>query len=134
MPLKVPNIGLLNLLPRLTADIAGAELCLYVNNYTPVAGSLLANFTEATFPGYARASLTGWDAAVIVSDHSRQVADDCLFTLSATGGPYSVYGYFVLDGAGDLLWAERDPNAPGVLSTIGDQFRVIPQLTMVSEF
>lgn len=134
LPLKVPNVGLEEMLPLLTGDLAGAEVCLFVNNYTPVAGSVVGNFTEATFPGYAREPLAGWDAVAIVSDHARQNADDCEFTLSATGGPYSVYGYFVLTAGGDLLWAERDPNAPGVLSTTGDVYRVIPQLSMASEF
>lgn len=134
MALKVPNIGLEELLPLLTAELAGAEVCLFENNYTPVAGSLVGNFTEATFPGYAREPLANWTAVVIAADHARQDADDCEFTLSATGGPYSVYGYYVLSAGGDLLWAERDPNAPGVLSTVGDVYRVIPQFSMASEF
>lgn len=134
MPLKVPNVGLLKLLPELTGQLTGAEVCLFTNDYTPVASTVLADFAEATFPGYARQPLATWGAAVIVSDHSRQVAADCLFTLSTSGGPYSNYGYFILDSAGDLLWAERDPNAPAVLSVAGDTYRVIPQLTMVSEF
>jgi len=134
MPLKVPNVGLQVLCPLLTSQLAGAQVGVYVNDYTPAAGTQLTDLVEATFPGYSRQNLTGWSAVAIVSDHAKQDASECVFQLSSSGGPYSCYGIFVVDSGGNLLWVERDPNAPGILQFAGQIYSVFPQFSMVSEF
>lgn len=44
----------------------GMKMHLYVNNYTPLPSSVLGDFTEAAWPGYAAQTLSVWSAASIV--------------------------------------------------------------------
>lgn len=63
-----PDEGLILLLQRalFASGVSAAEdyyLDLYSNNYTPVYGSTLSNFTLCTFTGYAQATIPAADFA-----------------------------------------------------------------------
>lgn len=135
MSLKVPDAGLLRLLPVLTGETY--TLHLYKNDYTPVSGSDTGNFSEATFKGYSGGvTLANWTTPTIVSGRAVSTPDPVDQTYnSAAGGDASntIYGYYVKDGAGDLVWAERDPN-PVVMDTNGQIYRVEAIFTFKSEF
>jgi hypothetical protein len=134
MSLKVPNVGLLSLLDAETATWGAAvSLRLFKNNLTPTSTTVLGDLTVADFPGYANVNVASWAAAAIVSGRAKSIGALCTFTLSSTGGPHPVYGYYVVFG-GNLLWVERDPNAPVNLATAGDSYSVIPVFTRASEF
>lgn len=134
MALKVPDVGLLKLLnDRIAGWGASVTLHLFTNNYTPIAGSVIGNFTEATFPGYVAQAIGAWGAAAMVGGRAKTIGSTITNTLSVTGGPYSIYGYYMTLG-GVLIWAERDPNAPISEATAGDSYSVIPVFTQASEF
>jgi len=108
MSAVMPDEGLQRLLEfALNKSSQGnLKLHLFKNNYTPVGGSVLSNFTEVTLTGYAAVTLTGssWSIAVASNVVTASYAAQT-FTFSATGE--TVYGYYVTDnGTAKVLWAE----------------------------
>lgn len=133
MSLLIPSNGEAKLLEfALGVNTPGNQkLRLFVNDYTPVDGSLVASFTEMTTLGYAEKTLTktswvvtqGADGAVAEAAYAVQ-------TWSFTAGTLvNVYGYYIVDTTtGLLLWAERFPSAKPIQNT-GDQIIITPKIT-----
>jgi len=118
--LLVPDEGEVNLLSHSLNKIASADvkLRIFTNNYTPVEGSVYADFTEATADGYAGITLTGasWtiatDTGVTTATYAQQTFT---FTAASTN-----YGYYVVNNAGNkILWAERFSDAPHTIPAGG---------------
>ena len=120
MALLVPDVGEVLLLEYALNKTAATDvkLRLYTNNYTPVEGSVVANFTEANAAGYAAIALTGasWtiasDAGVTTAEYAEQT-----FTFTAAS---TDYGYYVTNSAGtQVLWAEKFSDAPHTIPSGG---------------
>lgn len=114
----VPNAGEAIALDRFlkTSD---ETLKLYVNDYTPVEGSVAGDFTEMSTQGYAAKTLTA--ASWTSGAYAQQT-----WTFDGTGGSTVVYGYFVIDaGAGTIMFAERFGTPPTIVNN-GDQIKVTP--------
>lgn len=110
----VPDAGAIELLNKtLLSALAVADdysLRLYRNDYTPVAGSVLASFLEATFAGYFRHTLlrSGWGAPSIVAGRARVEYTASVTDWTCTAGSQTIYGYYVVAPAsGAVAWAER---------------------------
>lgn len=135
MAIKVPNVGELRLMAILRAQIngGGVTLRLYQNNYTPVDGSVLADFTECDFDGYAAKTLTAFTVPILVGGEAYIAEGPQIWT--ATGGvtPNDVYGYYVEDPVdGEVIWAARFTGAPIVVDGAGDVVVVTPTFTLAS--
>jgi hypothetical protein len=100
---------------------AGEDLnvSLYTNNYTPVDGSVTANFTEATFAGYVPRVLSNGSM-----DNSTIVADVAVGhfgsapTYTCTGGsPQTVYGWFLTGDSSGLTYLAQKFDTPRVMNT-----------------
>lgn len=114
---------------RANWNVTALKLHLYKNNFTPLITSVLADYTESTFAGYAAQSITGWTAATITANIAKMLADAKTFTRSSTGATENVYGYYVTDNGSTIaLWGERDANAPIPLTNLGDSYTVTPAL------
>jgi hypothetical protein len=135
MSLKIVDVGITKMLDKLLGAYGNTlQLCLYQNNYTPAAGDTLANYTEATFAGYTRQAISNWIPSTLAASVATSNADQKQFQRSATGTAQTIYGYFVLDGTGNLLFAERDPAAPITLTAQGDTYLITPKFTYQSLF
>ena len=80
-------------------------LRLFSNDITPSIADTLGSYTEVTGGGYAEKTLTGgsWTISNGIATYASQ-----LFTFTGTtGGSGQVYGYYVVDGAGVVRFAER---------------------------
>ena len=89
------------------------DLALFTNNYTPVVGSVAADFTEASGSGYARKQLVGanWVYAAGAPSPDTITYPEQIFTF--TGALGNVYGYYVVQRtSGKVLWGERFSDAP----------------------
>lgn len=113
-----------------------AKLHLFMNNYTIIQTSVLANVTEATYGGYAAQVLgTAVDGGIDAND--RDTWTYPTLTFAATSGaslPQTIYGYYVTDnGSTTLLWAMNfSPTI--VLAASGDGFTITPQFSYGSIF
>lgn len=111
MALVVPDISEPVLLEYMlkTTSFPNYVIKLYTNNYTPAQGTLLADFTEATFTGYTGTTFarSAWGTASAnpVTNKGEISANQVSWT---AGSSETVYGYYVVsdDGSPKLLWAE----------------------------
>jgi len=111
----------------------GVGIALFTNNFIPTVDSVLADFTEATFPGYAPQSISTPNAAFL-NGTGRGEVDADLMTWTATGASgETVFGYFIYDAALDVIWCERF-NAPVPMGAPGAAVDVTPKFTWFTEF
>ncbi len=100
-----------DLTAKKAGDLALATVHLFTNNYTPLPTSVVGDFTEAAYVGYAAGVVAGWTANDIQADGT--VTTDSTNVMPFVGpvggaGP-TVYGYYVLSAGGGtpLIYATR---------------------------
>lgn len=135
MPLLAPDAGEVELLDKMLKDALSVNedysLRLFTNNYTPVESSVLGDFTEPTFVGYAPVTLTraSWAGA----STSMGVTSTQYATQSWTkgdAGSVDIYGYFVIGATSNVvLWAERFAVSPRTLAN-GDTLNLTPRVEL----
>lgn len=115
------------------ATVAGAmvlplSMHLYQNDYTPTTTDTLANYTEATYDGYA-AQVMVWASATIPTPGSGALTTwiPLLWTPTGSITPNDIYGYYVTDAAGTLMWAERAPSPPVALNSMLTTLPITPR-------
>lgn len=115
-----------------TAAATPWRLKLYSNNITPAAADTESTYTEVSGGGYAEISLTAanWSSVTGAPTVFSYPAQTFMFT--GTFAPITVYGYYVVDSSGKLLFAERLPGAPFTATNSGDSVEVTPQITFGS--
>lgn len=132
--LLVPDVGLTALLDVLTGEFTNTlEVGLFNAAHAPAAGDVLSDYTaiEATFPGYSRQVLDNWTAALLIASGFAQTeADIVTWTRGAGAGTEDIYGYFVVDGGGNLLWAEAPTWAPITIDTLGQTISFLPRFSL----
>lgn len=135
MSMKVPDVGERNLLTLLIAGIAGAgaKVKLFSNNFTVIDATVLGDFTEATYTGYAAQTLAG--GAVAGSNTAgRATASWTQQSYTCTGGSsQTIYGYYIVDSTGAILYFAENFATPVVLSNGGAPLLLTPRLTNKSE-
>ena len=129
MALLVPDEGEVELLSMSLNKVAQADvkLKLFTNNYTPVEGSVVADFIECVAAGYAAITLTGagWTIATSVGVTTAEQPQKT-FTLTAAS---TDYGYYITNGAGTkILWAERFSDAPHTIPSGGGTEKITVKL------
>lgn len=123
-----PDNGLVTFLTRMVTP--GWLFHLYTNNYTPTLGDTLANYTEATFAGYAAqaALAAAWTFSQVSAHVGALQAPNVSFS-NTSGSSQSVYGYYITDAAATvLLGAARFDSGPIVIPT-GQSQGVTPILS-----
>jgi hypothetical protein len=102
-----------------------ATVHLFANDHTPGVNDTVADYTEVTAAGYAPVNLgpvgaIGWNSPAAYASW-----DNAVFVNSnPSSSPFTCYGYYVLDSAGQLAWAERDPVAPVAVAGGGGSYSV----------
>ncbi|MBA7586569.1 hypothetical protein ES695_00105 [Candidatus Atribacteria bacterium 1244-E10-H5-B2] len=127
--LVVPDVGEVLLLSYALNKVAATDvkLKLFTNDYTPVEGSVVANFTEAVAAGYTAIELAGasWtiesDGGVTTATYAQQTFT---FTAASTN-----YGYYITNNDGSqVLWAERFSDAPHNIPSGGGTEKITVKL------
>lgn len=107
-------------------------LKLFVNDYTPVEGSVDSDFTEMSTQGYADIALAGASWVVTPGSPTSAAYAQQTWTFDGTGGPTVVYGYYVVQAvSGIIMVAERFGTPPTIVNN-GDQIKVTPNFTLTS--
>lgn len=133
MVIKVTDNGEKTLIDwMLNSTGTNIVLRLYKNDYTPVFNSIAANFTQADFTGYASVTLTrgNWNTPVtnVLGAAEIQYNTDVSWTTTTS---QSVYGYYVTDLSGNVLFAERFSQTRALVN--GDSLTISPRFTLKSE-
>lgn len=112
------------------------EVGLYQNDWTPTVGDDISAVSPATFGGYSGLiALDSWDTGGITFVTPRAVIEHPYKTWTADGtSTNTIYGYYVVNSGGTLLWAERRTTG-GILIgvVVGQTYSVIPRFTMRTE-
>jgi hypothetical protein len=121
------------ILDRLRLDNNALKtLRLFQNNHTPGVADVNANYTEATFTGYASVALGTWNPAFLNGSNQGEIdANPVTFTRTAGATSNTIYGAYVTDNAGDVVYAEKF-SAPITMASTGDTFTYTPRFTAVS--
>lgn len=134
MALIVPNPGevlILNAGIGKTAATAWT-LRLYSNDYTIVAASTEGNLTEVSGGGYAGVALTAANWVTTPGSPTSSAYPLQTFTFTGTiGGSGTVYGYYITNAAGTLVYGER-LSAAFTPAVNGDNIKVTPTITLAS--
>lgn len=129
MALVIPNITESAVLVWFLKS-ADLFLRLYSNNVTPGEGDTAATFTQVAGGGYAAITLVAASWTVTLGDPTFAVQAQKTFTFTAvTNAPGTIYGYYVVNGAGVLQWAERFPGANVPFTPIaGSSIKITPRM------
>lgn len=122
MALVVPDIGKVELLKYMLKVTASQNqiLHLYSNDPTISDLTILSDLTEASGSGYSPINLTGTNWNVNQANTTASYPEQ---TFAFTGA-ISIFGYYVTNTNGDLLWCERFTNAPFALPSSGGQIAI----------
>jgi hypothetical protein len=114
-----------------TGGTLAATLRLYNNDVTPSRTSVVADFVEANFTGYAALPLAltvgpylnaAQQAEIQNASHNWTPSDDVT--------PNVIYGYFVEMTGGDLLCAERF-TTPRSMENVLDSLTLVPSFILL---
>jgi hypothetical protein len=90
---------------------------------------------ECTFTGYASITLNAWGSAYLNSANKAECDETVRSWIAGGAGlPQTVYGIFVLDASGNLLYSELFSGGGVSLVASGDQCNYQPRLTLESKF
>lgn len=129
MALNFPDVGENLALEMIVNKTAASNLTvrLFKNNITPSDSDTAGTYTEAAFTGYSAAALTAgtWGAA---SGGTITYGAQLTYTCSGLSSE-SIYGYYVTNAGGVLLYSERDASAPFLIVNSGDAIKLTPTIS-----
>lgn len=110
---------------------ANMNLKLFKNDYTPRPQDQQGAYVEADFTGYApKTGLSNaWNAAVTVNGQAYVALAPAVFTKSGATGNL-IYGWYLVDSLGVVIFAERFVNAPIDMNINGAQITVTVQFKL----
>lgn len=116
-----------------TGAFAGENMSLrlYKSDTTPTSTMTLADYTEATFTGYAAVTCTSgsWTITTGAPTSAEQTAAST-FSCSATTSE-AIYGYYLSQVTSSILmWAERFSDGPYTIANSGDKIILTAKLTL----
>lgn len=129
MPIPVTcDDGLKAVMNGLLNNIGGsAVLRLFQNNFLPQPASLISDFVECTFAGYASKLLTSvWGALTNPAPGIWQT-DSGVLTFTCTGGSQVVYGWYIQKGSHFLEAAQLLDNPVSMTAGVQLQLELRPQ-------
>lgn len=132
MALVVPDEGERRLLEYIVNKASPTDVVihLYINSVDLTTETFTAaSFTEANASGYASETLTGANWTVATDGGVSTAVYNSTITFLFEAGQ-SVYGYYITDTSGNILWAEQFPGAPFNLPVAGGEIAVRPQVQL----
>lgn len=104
------------------------EYRAFSNDYVPEILSIRTDFTEPTFAGYRPIKPKNWSGVFLNANANAQVnADPIRWVVDATAGADVIWGYFVVDPYGYVVYAERNPAGATSMQLAGQTFPMIPR-------
>lgn len=128
MAIVLQATGKLELLEQKVPLLETLYIHLFKNNYVPVFGSVLGDFTEADFTGYGPILLADWILPAVLNGSNNGVIFHEPVTWIRTAGSNTIYGYYVTDagGGGNLYFADRNAGGPLTVDGSNPAYTVLP--------
>lgn len=110
---------------------------LFQNNFVPDADTVLVDFTEANFAGYAAGVPSNpFNAVTLTGAGYSQIESPDVLTFTASSGatPNTIYGYYVVNIASNRVrWCEKF-DAPMAMTTTGNRINITLRYWAKSEY
>lgn len=121
-------------LQQLKTFFNSLTLRLYKNDKVPLDTDDAGDYTEADFTGYDPIPLDSWGNAYLNAGNIAEI-NEIVRTFEQTGTAVTclVYGYYVTDVDGDLVWAERNPAGSVNMNATGLTYSVLPRQTLKNQ-
>jgi len=108
----IPNQEKIVMVDKMTAvggPLAGAKCDLYQNDYIPSSISLASSFVVCDFVGYVQPAPITWTPAFLNALEQAVTTSSAVLVYRPTDAtkPQVAFGYYVTDGSGNLVFAER---------------------------
>lgn len=131
----VPKVGATAALSAWLASVVGpANAHLYSSNTIYNPDRVLADYTEASFPGYAPVLGVAWGVIFInVAGKSESDSPALNWTFTGGSGTAPVFGIYLTDATDTFLQAVIPFSSPFVFSPSQPNLSQVIQLTDVSE-
>jgi hypothetical protein len=112
-------------------SLGATKMKLFQNNVVVTPATLIGDLTEATFAGYVAKTLT-WAVGPYLNPAGQAEIQNGSVNWTPTDSvtPNAIYGYWVEDAAGNLLWAENFTTPRSMASTL-DTITLLPTLVLV---
>ena len=131
----VVNQYLVNLAAQQILGLGGPHLPwqvhLYINLYSPTPTSIRSNFQECALPGYSPITLnpSSWSGGIVPPDQAGYTYPQITWVFDPyTSAQQTIFGYWVDDTTGGILYAELFP-APFPVPPAGGELPMIPTFT-----
>jgi hypothetical protein len=133
--MEIVSVGLVQFLNNLTSLMTGwFSVGLFQNKWTPRLADNLGAVVPADFPGYNGLRLLyGWTAGAMFGVRARSHADDIKWVHDGRPGTNDIYGYYVVNKAGALAFAERWCDGPFTIDRKGRSIKLTPQFEAKNE-
>src|SRR6185436_18406624 len=126
MTIIVPNVGEVAIAARILDQ--ALVLKLYSNDVVPTEEMSLPSFIEVTGGGYVAINLEYANWVISSLGVALYPAHNFQFT-GPTTGPGTIFGYYVVNPTGVVLWAERFPtSAVPFIPITGSLIRITPRI------
>jgi hypothetical protein len=104
------------------------SLGLFANNFTPTPANILSDFVPPSFSGYSPVRFGVW-GGIYVNPLGNAETDypAVVFRVGPGGGSDTIYGYYVFDAFGFVIWSERNPAGGVLMSKPGDMYPLTPR-------
>lgn len=110
---------------------------LFSNNYTPIATTVVSDFTEATFTGYAAQNVPALSTVFTNAAGQAEIDANATNFFQATDAvsPNTIYGYWIADETSTpiLMWCEKF-DTPIDMTTAGKTLILLLRLILASAF
>ena len=136
MDMPIPFPGLLRDLQILVGNDDSLTVHLFQNSITPTINSVVSDFVECDFSGYAPQAVT-YLGPIQLDSLGTGYFQPCganVWTVATGGSGNMVFGAYVLDSAGRLRACGRLDNAPAPMSVAGQQLTVLLSRQSTSTF
>ena len=112
-------------LADLIADVLNASYYhLFANTPTITHASVVGDFTEASWPGYAAQPLSTWSAPSLDGAFNAFTTSDPVVVPNSDTANWSANGYYLTDGTGNLIGAAYFPTPQVLPAGLGLQDQI----------
>lgn len=110
-----------------SGGITPGTLRLFSNNLTVTRASVKADFTEVVGMSYAAWTIpsSSWSYSLDTSAHKVTASTTHTFTFSGSGGPLTIWGWYVLDGSDTIAMIGRKFDLALNIPTTGATLEIV---------
>lgn len=136
MSLVLVDAGMLEELDAMRTRWNGIRFAgLFQNDLVVERTTTIGQIEPATFSGYVGLRpLMGWTPATMLGNRAVSTAAPVSWTHNGGGQSNWIFGYYVVNASGVLVWAERRPGPAQALVSAGQTYELVPQFSQGSRF